>query len=197
MTKIHIVGDGERDGATLPHLVGSLIGKTVVGDFTSWKEIRVGGYSRKLQFATRVARDTRCFGLLAAIDADVEPSGSRLKKLEEGRERDRATLAPFPTVIAEAQPHGEAWLLDDPVAVQRALSLPPKTSIPTVRKVGSPKAELDRLINSSYRSNEKRLDVLADIAKQVDYSRCAHCDETGFRKLQRELQEEFRELIRT
>ena len=57
-------------------------------------------------------------------------------ELREARERDRMERPPFPTAFGEADPHGEAWLLDDPTAIRDALELDPEVEIPTLSKTG-------------------------------------------------------------
>jgi hypothetical protein len=135
MTRLLFVGDGERDAVTNPHLVATIIGTAVLPDTIPWPRLNQAGsgYSRKLLFAIRKARDERLEGVVATVDRDRSRGKDRLRELEAARTRDRETYAPLPTALGAAEPHAEAWLLDDPVAVQTVLGLAIDIRIPTVR----------------------------------------------------------------
>lgn len=182
--RLWLLGDGERDAAMLPPILEQALGEPVeVANERpaerSWHGLTLagGGYARKLAFAARQALDARADGLVAVVDQDRAEPRARLRELERGREQARARVA-TPVAIGEARPHGEAWLLDDAVAVRLALELPPAAAIPTVRD-GQAKPALDELIDASPRAGERPVDLLAEIARALDPGRCAHAKETG------------------
>jgi hypothetical protein len=182
MIRLLFVGDGERDAATNPHLVSTIITAAVQPTSSPWARLnRAGhGYDRKLLFAIRQARAHRLDGVVASVDRDTSRHRDRLRELEAARTRDREAHPPLPAALGCADPHAEAWLLDDPVAVRCALRLAGDTPIPTVRQVDSPKTEIDRLQRASSRCDELPRDVLVDIARELSIDRCQHARETGF-----------------
>ena len=93
----------------------------------------------------RQAKDAGLAGLVATVDTDTDHSWQKLKDLEEAREQERSKLPPFPTVLAQADPHGEAWLLDDAMAVRLAFGFPGNAHIVNVRQTKDPKEELEAL----------------------------------------------------
>jgi hypothetical protein len=194
MIRILFVGDGERDAATVPHLVARILGVSVEAHTIHWKSLRVNGYPRKVLFAARQARDAGAVGLVATVDADKDPQREKLRKLVEGRDADRASYPSFPIAFGEASPHGEAWLLDDDVAVRSALGLDPQVKIPTVRQVSSPKETLEELRRECEEGGGNICDVLAAIAQLVDPRRCVRAKETGFHSLQEEVRRELGQL---
>lgn len=194
MIHVFFVGDGERDAATVPHLVEGILQVEVNAETRVWRELRGhepghNGFARKLLYALRVARDTGVDGVVATVDADKP--GGRLRKLKEGRDRDRALRPPVPAALGEAKPHGEAWVLDDSQAVRDALQLPPDAKIPTVRETNTPKGALNALIEQSPRVADKSLDVLRDIARLLQQRRCRHAKDTGFRAFVKEVRAEL------
>jgi len=177
------VADGPRDEVVLPHLVQKVVQQAMQAKFRSWTSIRLNrgsGYQRKLRYATRLARESGLDGVVAVVDRDRANKGERLAKLREGRELDRAKLAAkqLPVVIGEANPHTEAWLLDDANAVRETLNLDQTVAVPSVRKCKDPKEELHQLITPRA-SGETELDVLSQIAGALDPQRCQHAKETG------------------
>ena len=206
MIRLHIIGDGDRDGATVPWLVSNLLGVDIEGTFFPWnsppeskgRKLRMntrGGYAKKIAFAIERARHDRAAGLVAVVDRDVEPTGDRLNSLRSGRESDRRGRAPIPTAIGEAVPHGEAWLLDDRVAVRDSLYLEDRNL--NAIDESDPKAALGALIDVSERREETHLDVLRDIARRVDRSRCPNTRRTGFASFADEVRHEFRDLAKS
>jgi hypothetical protein len=195
MIPIHFVADGPRDAATVPHLVSRILGVEVEPKATDWKDLRVGGYPKKVLFAILQAIDAGACGLVAVVDRDKADRLDRLRALHEGRELHRRKYAPFPTACGEAVPHGDAWLLDDPVAVRQALGLAVEVVVLSFRKAKSPKEEIDSLISQSERCGDmSKMEVLAEIALRVDHGRFAHSNETGFRAFLAEVRQEFRGL---
>ena len=194
MIDILFVTDGPRDHVTIPPLIGRILGVTVRVNTTPWARLHrqsgVRGYRRKLRFAILQARDANALGILATVDRDVHPRRTKLKELLQARDEDRQENPPFPVALGEAEPHGEAWLLDDPVAVCRGLGLDPQIKIPNVRNTKSPKQEIEALRKQSGRE-EDILVILADIASHVDPSRYQHAKETGFHGLEREVRHEL------
>ena len=182
MIRLLFVGDGERDAATNPHLVSTIIGAPVAPTTAPWARLNQAGhgYDRKLAFAIRQARDSGLDGLVATVDRDTSRHRDRIRELEAVRTKDRQTRPPLPTAVGCADPHAEAWLLDDPVAVRTALRLERDTPIPTIRQVDSPKAELHRLQLTSSRCDDLATDIVVDIARALSVERCQHARETGF-----------------
>jgi len=192
------VGDGRRDEATLGPLVAGILGREVRSrSFRPWTEVvlpKGSGYARKLKFAMREAIDDGAEGLVATIDRDRSPSKSRLSDLDEARKQERAepksATARLPVALGEADPHAEAWLLDDAHAVRTALGLDGKTEIPNVRKVEYPKATLDDLCKRA-RPGEPIVALLGEIAAAVSIDRSRHAKETGLHRFVEEVQGEL------
>jgi hypothetical protein len=179
--RLLVVGDGERDAAVVPRLVEGILALRLETETRRWARLHGNGrgYAKKFQFAAREARDLGVQGLVAVVDADREGPGRRLKELKAGREADRQKLS-FPAALGEANPHLEAWLLDDPTAVREELRLPATHDIPSVRKVTSPKETIDSLMETAGFRQRERLGALAAIAVRVDPNRCQHGKETGY-----------------
>ncbi len=190
MIRLRIVGDGERDAATLPPLVKGILGADFTAHATSWprlhhaekkiKGFSLKGHALKLVYLLTEARQAHFDGVVATVDADEPRRSEKLKQLKLAREADRSRAAPLPAALGEAIPHNEAWLLDDPVAVREGLRLPADTPIPNVRECADPKSRLEELHRQSPRAAEAPLDVWPHIAARVDAPRCNHKQETGF-----------------
>jgi hypothetical protein len=198
MIRLLFVGDGERDAATNPHLVTIITGARVDPTTRPWPRLHAAGrgYDRKLLFAIAQARHDGLHGVVATVDRDTSPGRDRLRDLEAGRTRDREKHAPLPTALGVADPHAEAWLLDDPVAVRTTLRLPGDLQVPTVRQVDSPKSEIGRLHRASPRSGEPVLVMLAEIARSLSIDRCQHGHETGFSHFVEDVRREIGPLTR-
>jgi hypothetical protein len=202
MIRVHFVGDGERDAATVPHLVRNILRIEIHETTTHWPRLNSAGtgFPKKLRFAMKQTIDAAADGLVAVVDRDKAEKRSRLKELQAGRAEWRANVIapPLPTALGEASPHGDAWLLDDPAAIRQALELADDVEIKTVRKTKEPKTTLNELIKGSKYRNEKDIKiVLADIARLVDHQRCAHRDETGFGEFVKDLIAEFGHFVRS
>lgn len=196
MIRVHFVGDGPRDAATVPRLVETILNARINDSFKPWARLHTkSGYDRKLRYAIRQARVEDADALVATIDQDRDHSDQRLKKLRRGRKLDRQDAPPFPTAIGRAIPHAEAWLLDDPVAVREAPKLPRDHQIPTVGKTSNPKRELERLRGESPRADEHPTPVLADIASQLQPRRCKSAQRTGFNSFVKDVKNELRPLL--
>ena len=182
MIRLLFVGDGERDAAMNPHLVRTITGIRVEPTARPWARLNAAGrgYECKLLFAIRDARDRQLDGVVATVDQDKSRGRDRLRELVAARAKDREYAAPLPTAVGVANPHAEAWLLDDPVAVRTALGLGTGVQIPNVRTARNPKSDLNGLQSMSERRDEPVRTVLADIARSVDPRRCQHARETGF-----------------
>jgi len=201
MRKLRIVGDGQRDAATIPALLRGLLKAEFASRTTPWPRLHRGekkahsfhlkGYGLKLWYVLREARTDGHDGVVATVDADKDRAREKLTQLKQAREADRVRWAPLPTALGEARPHNEAWLLDDPVGVREGLALAKDHLIPNVREVSSPKDELAGLQQASPRSDERPLDVWAGIAACVDERRCNHKTETGFEAFAREVRAEL------
>ncbi len=196
MIRLLFVGDGDRDAATNPHLVATLIGAEVEPDAIPWPRLNEAGrgYDRKLLFAIREARQKGLAGVVATIDKDRSPGQDRLRSMQAARAKDRETAAPLPTALGCADPHAEAWLLDDPVAVRTVLGLANSAAVPNVRKVASPKNEITGLHTTSPRAGEPIMTILTDLAKTLDSTRCQHAGETGFASFKDDVHDEIEPL---
>ncbi len=193
MIRLLFVGDGQRDAATVPRLVEQILGTSVQEDTRVWARLHGArkGYKAKLLYALRQARDRKVGGVVATLDSDREKPRQRLRDLKHARETDRERCAPVPTALGEAVPHGEAWLLDDPVAVREGMHLAGDTEIPGVRSTKNPKSTLTRLMALSPRENDGTLLVLADVARRVDPARCKQSKKTGFHTFVEEVRSEL------
>src|SRR5208337_5149949 len=151
MMLILFVGDGERDAATIPHLVMRILDVELASTSRNWAHLHGAGkgYQKKVRFAVLQAIDEGAVGLVAVVDRDRAPQRGRLRELREARDRDRMERPSFPTAFGEASPHGEAWLLDDPTAIRDALGLDPKVEIPTVLRTRNPKLVVNEIIKNS------------------------------------------------
>lgn len=192
--RILFVGDGERDAVTIPPIVHRILKTSIESSCNSWARLHGSGkgYKSKLLYALAKARSGGMSGLVATIDRDTADKGERLKRLKAARKTDRSKRAPLPTALGEADPHCEAWLLDDESAVRDALALAPVTPVPTVGRTSNPKDELDLLIASSPVADQGRLTLLGRIAEKVDPNRCLNAKTTGFRAFVKDIKDEFR-----
>jgi hypothetical protein len=205
MIRLRIVGDGERDAATLPPLVKNILGTNFTAHASSWPRLHRGekkikgydlkGHGLKLVYLLTEARQARFDGVVATIDADEPTRSEKLKQLKLAREADRSRAAPLPVALGEAIPHNEAWLLDDPVAVREGLHLPVGAPIPNVRECADPKPTLEELHRQSPRAAEAPLAVWPDIAARVNATRCNHKQETGFAAFAEEVKVELGSLF--
>jgi len=152
---------------------------------------KIKGFLGKVLFALQQAQDLKASALVAVVDRDKDQKGHRLQNLRAGRDEHRSKYTPIPTALGEANPHGEAWLLDDEAAVREALRLDSRTLVPSLNKTGSPKDELESLINASERRQEGSIDLLADIAKLVQLGRCNCKSRTGFEDFMKEVHAEL------
>lgn len=192
MSQFLFIGDGDRDLIALPELVKRLTKQDFAEESRAWRELRGHGrgFGKKLKLAARIAIDRGLDGLVAVVDQDRAPARDRLRELAAARAEDRARIS-LPTALGEARPHGEAWLLDDSVAVRRALELPAHEPIPSVTKTRNPKKELESLLAKSPKSGIRPRVIYGDIAEHVDSSRCAHASETGFAEFAAEVEKEI------
>ena len=193
MIALAFIGDGPRDQAIVPKLVERVLGAAVGAPYNAiWKDIRLNrgsGLDRKLAFALAEAKSDGLAGLVATIDEDTIPG--RLAQLEQARAADRERAPPFPLAIGEARPHGEAWLLDDAVAVRKALGLDSSTHVPAPHQCKEPKRELEALHARSRSSGERYLESFARIAELVEVARCPQRDRTGFEEFAKDVRREL------
>ena len=189
--KLLIVGDGERDGASIPPLVSTILGHPIAWQFERWPRLQKKGLDRKLLYSKIQAEDRKLDGLVAVVDADQRMRSKKIKTLIAARAEMRQSAPPFPTALGEAVPNGDAWLLDDPVAVCDALQLDRNTPIAVVTKVADPKPELEALISTSSRAGEELLQILAAIAGLVQIERCRHAADTGFEAFAKDVASEL------
>ena len=198
MIQITFVGDGERDAATVPHLVGNILGIPIDAKCVHWARLNSAGsgYPRKLRFAIIQSIDAEAAGLVAVVDRDKAKERSRLRELQAERLTHRDAGRNLPIALGEAAPHGDAWLLDDPFAIREALELDDNAAITSVRKTKDPKTNLNELIKGSRRCKGENIkDVLARVATLVDPARCMHRDETGFAEFVKDVRSEFAHFV--
>jgi hypothetical protein len=196
--RVRFLGDGHRDKVTVPRIVGGIL-KTEFDDeffdFVAWSDRRLHGESgngRRLKFVVREALADGFDAVVATVDQDKDKPRERLHVLIAARDGDRSSGRHFPTGLGEARPHGEAWLLDDQVAVKSALGIAAGDAIPTVRKSRSPKDALNDLCAEQ---EKEFINVLPEIAASVDIERCPHAKETGFQEFVEDVRSELQRLV--
>ncbi len=184
------VGDGERDAQTVPFLVEGILGIPIEAEIKPWARLREPGhgYRKKLRYALVQARALEVRGLVATVDRDRDEPHRRLNELKAGLSQDQAKNPAMPSALGEAVPHGEAWLLDDSVAVRQVLGISEGVRIPAVGKVA--KATLNDLISNSSLTND-HMTALRDIARAVDISRCKGAKKTGLAAFAKEVKSEL------
>lgn len=194
MIRLLVVGDGERDGVTIPRFVENVLKTSVDHAFHRWARLHTRGsgrgYARKVKYAVRRAQYEKRDGLVAVVDRDRSRRGERLNVMRRAREEDRQTLPRYPTALGEAIPHGEAWLLDDRAAVRAVLQLGTDVVIPTTKKTKNPKRKLEALVEQSSRDDDPSA-IFAEIAEAIDPSRCVHSKETGFQAFVKDVRDEI------
>jgi len=195
MIDVIVLGDGPRDGATVPHFVETHLGVRVSPKFRAWKDLELarGGYERKLKWVAREAIADRVKWIVLTVDTDKDPQRDKLRRLRDGCDQMPQIGVLVHVAIGEATPHAEAWLLGDQRAVRESLQLPASTVIPTPVAVKDSKKALQELQGQSDRCNDPILEVLADIARRVRPTRCTHKKETGFQSFLDNLQRAFRD----
>jgi len=134
--------------------------------------------------------------MVAVVDWDKDRKGRRLAALREGREQERYRTVDVPVALGQADPHVEAWLLDDPVAVRRALQLPADHQMPNVVKSSYPKDDIDVLRRAGGDSDDTILVALSRIADAVVPQRCEHQKETGLKRFVDDVRHELGPLTR-
>ena len=195
MIKVHFVGEGSRDEQSIPALVESLTPTRFQATFSKWTRYRVHSHRKKLLFALHLAREANANGLIASTDQDTA-GPAKLRELQEARAADREVNPPLPAALAVPNPHLEAWLLDDKVAVQEVYGIPTER-VPNVDEVDNPKAELSALFRSSELANagHTEIETLKSISSRLEPTRCQHTQSTGLRAFLRDLKGEFRSLF--
>jgi hypothetical protein len=133
-------------------------------------------------------------GIVAVVDRDRSSGRERLNELKAARDADRAKRTPVPTALGEANPHLEAWLLDDAEAVKSALQLPAGSPVPKV--AGDPKADLEALHAGSSRCGDPKVAAWKDIACAVRLTSSRNPKKTGFDAFLREVTAELGSLVR-
>ena len=189
--RLLFVSDGERDAQTVPCLVERILETPIKFEVRPWARLqgRGRGYKKKLQYALHQARGLPVCGVVATVDRDRDEPLRRLNELKKGLGEDREKNQPVPTALGEAVPHGEAWLLDDSVAVRQALDLPSEVKIPAVRKV-DPKTVINGLISESSLAAD-HMRALSEIARAVEVSRSPNAKKTGLAAFAKEVKSEL------
>ena len=197
MINVHFVGEGSRDEQSMPALVAAITQTPFHATCSKWTSYRLHrpGFRKKLLFALQLAREVNADGLIAFTDQDTAGE-TKLHELQKGRATDRELNPPLPTALAVPNPHFEAWLLDDKVAVHNVYEIPTE-SIPNVNRVDNPKAELHALYRSSElaTAGHTEFESLESISSKLDPTRCRHTQSTGLRAFLRDLKDEFRSLF--
>lgn len=192
---LHFVGDGELDRVVVPHLVERIIGRRHEVRFVAWKEIRGNkpshGYGRKLRYAILDAKEQGEQGVVATLDRDRAEPRAKLHELQSARNGLREQGHHIPVALGEANPHLEAWLIDEPTAVRAALQLEKSATVPNWRKSKYPKDELGLLLSQSTRSHERPSEVWPDIARAVVTDQMLHPQETGWQDFEADIRAEF------
>jgi len=195
---IHLlfVGDGALDAVAVPPIVEGITGSQVHAASRGWARLHGSGkgYRKKLRFAVRQAQADALQGLVATVDADREGQ-SRLGKLRDERQSLRREEGEYPVALGCADPHLEAWLLDDAVAVRAGLSLDAQANVPNLRDCPSPKGTLEGLHRASPRRGDRPLEVWPDIARALDRNRCPHRVQTGLDAFAEDLLDQMRPLL--
>lgn len=192
MIPIYFVIDGNRDSKSVPALVEKVLQRRIRPTTEIWYRMRGQGYDKKIRFAVLAAEDEGAVGVVAVIDRD-NGDGTLLRRLKKSRDKEKRQNATYPIAVGEANPHLEAWLLDDSIAVRDALSLSTDVTVQGVLEADSPKNAIDSLIKSSASANEDRSAVLGSIAKHVEIKRFKQPKKTGFQAFQREVETEFQD----
>jgi hypothetical protein len=195
MIDIFFILDGERDHITVPPLVGRILGLSIRPQNKSWARLRqkgnAKGYERQLLFAIRQAQDAHTAALVAVVDRDKATRREKLKELISAREQTTG----YPVALGQAEPHGEAWLLDDPVAIRRGLGLKGDSEIPNIRNVESPKDTIEELRKGSEFSDAPILQVLEAIINHVDSNRFLHAKETGYEAFEKDVRHQLKSVV--
>ncbi len=195
MINVHFVGEGPRDEQSMPALVASITQTPFQPTFSAWTKYRVHSFRKKLLLALHNARESNADGLIASTDQDTA-GPAKLRELHAARDADRQDNPPLPTALAVPNPHFEAWLLDDKVAVQEVYGIPTER-VRNVDEVDDPKAELSALFRSSELADagQTEFETLKSISSQLNPTRCQHRQTTGLRAFLRDLKDEFRDLF--
>ncbi len=193
MIPLLFVGDGARDAAMLPPIVSTILGKAVRPESRNWARLHAAGrgYDRKLLFAFAAARADGLAGVVATVDSD-KTGRDRLAEMHAARARDRTKNPALPAALGCAEPHAEAWLLDDPTAIRAELNLPAAHSLPSVRQSNNPKAVLDEAMSAT--GTSRYLDRIALVAGALVPSRCGHKKDTGFGAFEQDVAAELGKL---
>jgi len=194
------VGDGPRDQSALPNLVCGILGANVETRYDDWHQVRhLRGkgsvYARKTKYLTRRARADGFAALAIVVDTDKSSPREKLRALRAGRDEDRQNNPPFPTALGEANPHFDVWLLDDAVAVCKALGLAGDFEVPNAIKVDYPKDDLSGLVEQSPIGFSQVSDALGEIARHVSSDRCVHRKETGFATFAKDVCDEIKPTV--
>ena len=200
--KLVIVGDGPRDGFTLPPLIGTILGRPVEPLFRDWHYVGFGdgvrlqglkSARRKLGFLLAAVVTDGHDGLVVVTDRDTDGRRDKLRELQGWRDRVRTDPDFFsvPIGLGEANRHVEAWLLDDWQAMQQVCGLPADAAIPGA-DCREPKAELDALIYGAGFTLESGL---AAVAIAVAPDRCRRPQTTGLKQFADDLRSEFARLL--
>jgi hypothetical protein len=209
MIRVLFVVDGPRDHHIVPPLVIELLRAEIDPETRVWTKLHLRGervpkpfrgYAHKLRYALTLARTRGLAAVVATVDTDRGAPRERLRKLREGRERDRQKHPPLPAALGEANPHAEVWLLDDATAVREALGLAPETNVPAVKYVEIPKEALDQLVAQSTNADQPSStrdtpELLRSIAGRVQRDRCPHAKQTGFHAFAEDVRTELGPLL--
>ena len=195
MISIRLVAEGFRDEAIMRALIPQIIGHKVFILFKSLKEYHLDGMSLKKKYrfiATSMKVNREFFGI-GLFDRDKNKRREGIREVKEALENVEGFNSLFHFAFGEADPHLEAWLLDDPVAIREALGLPPAVQIPSVDSVNDPKEEIEKLRKQGPEDvlEAEICKILEAIAGKLTPKRCTRAKQTGFAQFQKEVHQTF------
>ena len=199
-----IVGDGPRDGFSLPPLVAAGLGRAIRHRFQDWHYVTIKGgrrmatgsrmqggktVRRKLLFLIETVLADGFDGLVVVTDRDTTDPRKQLREMIEWRAAARVEpeYHAVPVALGEANRHVEAWLLDDAQAVQTVCGLGAEFKIPAA-DCREPKEGLDPLLFAAGFGVENGL---AALAAGVVPDRCRRAGTTGFKQFLDDLRAEL------
>ena len=199
-----IVGDGPRDGFSLPPLIANGLGRAITHRFQDWHYVTIrdgarvrtgsrmqGGKTvrRKLLFLLQTVLADGFDGLVIVADRDTAARRDRLREMTDWRAAARAEpeYHAVPIALGEANRHVEAWLLDDAQTVQEVCRLAAGAKVPAA-DCRQPKATVDGLLFAAGFGLE---DGLAALAAGVVPDRCRRAGDTGLKQFLSDLRNEF------
>ena len=198
--RVMLIGEGPTDHAVVASLVRNLLARDIQFTHQQWKTIRghqTRGLDRKLGFAVRQSLDADFAGVVAVTDQDDKSHERRLSKLQDQRTADRAGGRSIPTVLGEARPEIEAWILCDKLAIREILSDVEEADVPVPTRCRRPRQAKDAVtaLLDRHPSADSGSATLGRIAACIVPGRCQsrHVETTGLAEFDRDVQRELAE----